>query len=78
MKQIKYDRHAKKRMKDRKVSQEEVEIAMDNPDFSQPGVKKRTNVFKFVSGRYLRVTYKEESDHILIITVTIRKKPFRR
>jgi hypothetical protein len=78
MKPIRFDRHAKKRMKDRKVSQEEVESAINNPDFSESSIKERTNMFKFVSGRYLRATCKEESDHLLVITVAIRKKPFRR
>jgi hypothetical protein len=78
MKAVIFDRHAKKRMKDRKISQEEVENTMNDPDFSEPSVKGRTNMVKLVSGRYLRVTCKEGPEHVLVITVTIRKKPFRR
>ena len=77
MKPINYDRHAKKRMKDREVSENETELAIKNPDFCEPSVKGRINAFKFTNGRYLRVTFKEEGDYILVITVTIRKKPFR-
>ena len=77
MKQIKYDRHARKRMKERDVTEDETEFVIENPDFYEPGIKGRTNAFKFLNGRYLRVTFKEESDHILVITVTIRKRPFR-
>lgn len=77
MKPIKYDRHAKKRMKDREVTEEETEVTIKNPDFCEQSIKGRINAFKFTGGRYLRVTYKEEDDHILVITVTIRKKPFK-
>ena len=76
MKQFQYDRHAKRRMKDRKVNQEEVELTIENPDFLKPSIKGRRNAFKFINERYLRVTFKEALDHFFIITVTVRKKPF--
>lgn len=76
-KPVKYDRHAKKRMREREVSKDEAVSAIENPDFCEPSIKGRMNAFKFINGRYLRVTFKEEVDHILVITVTIRKKPFR-
>ncbi|MGD0282143.1 MAG: DUF4258 domain-containing protein [Dissulfurispiraceae bacterium] len=71
---IKYDRHAKRRMKEREVTEDEVEAVIGKPDYSEPSVKGRTNAFKFLNGRYLRVTYKGD----LIITATIRKNPFVR
>ena len=74
---VAYDRHAKRRMQEREVSEEEAEAVMSNPDFSEQSVKGRTNAFKFINGRYLRVTFREESDNVLVITVTIRKKPFK-
>lgn len=43
----------------------------------EPSVKGRQNAYKFIGDRYLRVTFKEELDHILVITVTVRKRPFR-
>ncbi len=76
MKPIKYDRHARKRMKEREVSEEEIAFVITHPDSCEPSVKERMNAFKFIHGRYLRVTFKEENDRILVITVTIRKKPF--
>lgn len=76
MKPIRYDRHARKRMKDREVSEDEIEFVIKNPDSCEPSIKGRMNAFKFVNGRYLRVTFKEEMDRILVITVTIKKKPF--
>jgi hypothetical protein len=76
MKPIQYDRHAKRRMKDRAVSQEETQLAIENPDSLEKSVKGRSSAFKFMNGRYLRVTFKEELDHVLVVTVTVRKKPF--
>lgn len=77
MKLIKYDRHAKRRMKDRHVIDDEVKSAIEDADFLEQSIKGCLNAFKFINGRYLRVTFKEEPDHILVITVTIRKKPFK-
>jgi hypothetical protein len=48
----------------------------EKPDSLGKSVKGRMNAFKFMNGRYLRVTFKEELDDILVVTVTIRKKPF--
>lgn len=64
-------------MKEREVTEVEAEIAIREPAFTEPTVKGRRNAYKFIGGRYLRVTYKEESDHILVITVTMRKRPFK-
>ncbi len=77
MKPIKYDRHAKRRMKDRHIIEADVKLAIENADFLKQSIKGRLNAFKFLNGRYLRVTFKEEPDHILVITVTIKKKPFK-
>lgn len=63
-------------MKEREVSEDEVKSALQNPDYIEPDIKERSNFFKFSNGRYLRITSKEEAEYILIITVTIRKKPF--
>ena len=65
-------------MKERTVSEDETESSIENPDFCEPSVKGRMNAFKFINGRYLRVTFKKEADYIMIITVTVRRKPFKR
>ena len=74
---IKYDRHARRRMKERGVTEKEAEITIKEPEYIEPSIKGRKNAYKFISGRFLRVTFKEEYDHILVITVTVRKKPFK-
>ena len=55
MKQIVFDRHAKRRMKERGVTEEEAEFALEHPDAVEPSMKGRLNSYKFVSGRYLRI-----------------------
>lgn len=77
MKPIRYGRHARRRMKEREVTEAEAEIAIKEPAFIESTVKGRRNAYKFIGGRYLRATYKEESDHILVITITMRKRPFK-
>ncbi len=76
MKPIQYDRHAKRRMKDRDVNPEEVELTLENPDLVKESIKGRMNAYKFIKGRYLRVTFKEELNRLFVITVTVRKQPF--
>lgn len=78
MKLIKYVRHAKRRMKEREVTEREVEVTIKEPEYIEPSVKGRKNVYKFINNRFLRVTLKEELNHVLVITVTMRKKPFKR
>lgn len=65
-------------MKEREIIEEEVEITIKEPEYIEPSIKGRKNAYKFINNRFLRVTLKEEFNHILVITVTIRKKPFKR
>lgn len=76
MKQILYDRHARRRMKERGAGETEVESVISDPDLLLPSVKDRMNAFRWLNGRHLRVTFKEETDTILVITVAVRKRPF--
>lgn len=77
MKSIKFDRQARRRMKERGITDTEAEAAITEPEYTEPSVKGRTNAFKFIGNRFLRVTFKEETGHFLVITVTMRKKSFR-
>jgi hypothetical protein len=77
MKPIRYDRHARRRMKERGVTEEETEMTINNPEHMESSIKGRKNAYKFIGYRFLRVTFREENDHILVITVTLRKRPFK-
>jgi hypothetical protein len=66
---IRFDRHARRRMKWRKISEEEIYLALENPDKIEESIKGRINIYKSIGQRYIKVTYKKLSDEILIISV---------
>ena len=66
---IRFDRHAKRRMKWRRISEEEVNLTLNNPDRVEESIKGRINVYKSIGQRYIKVTFKRFSDEILIISV---------
>lgn len=66
---IRFDRHAKRRMKWRRISEEEVYQTLNNPDKIEESIKGRINVYKSIGQRYIKVTYKKFSADILIISV---------
>ena len=65
---IYFSRHAKRQMKWRKISEDEVRNAILNPEEVQDSVKGRKNVFKHINKKWIKVTFKEEDDKITIIT----------
>lgn len=62
MKTIKYVRHARNRMRRHEISEKEIESAIRKPEFLQTSVESRMNAWQEISGKFLRVTYKEETD----------------
>lgn len=61
-------------MKWRKISSEEVEQVISEPDKTEPTEKGRTNVFKIVNNRLIKVTYKEFENEILVITAVVKSE----
>jgi Domain of unknown function (DUF4258) len=68
-KRVRFDRHARRRMQWRGISEEEVMQVLNSPDNIEPSIKGRTNVFKMVGAKYLKVTYRELSEELLVISV---------
>lgn len=68
-KALRFDRHARRRMKWRRISEEEVTLTLSSPDKTEQSIKGRINVYKTIGTRYIKVTYKEFSDEIHIISV---------
>ena len=66
---IRFDRHARRRMKWRRISEEDVYIALKAPDTVEESVRGRTNVYKAIGERLIKVTYKKFSEEILIISI---------
>ena len=69
---IKYTRHAKNRMRWRRISQQEVEDCIANPDVTEASTTGRINAWRAVDQGYVRVTFRD-NDEILVITV-VRKR----
>jgi len=66
---VEFDRHAKRRMKWRRISQEEVFLTLENPDKIEESVRGRVNAYKSIGERYIKVTYKKFPGKILVISV---------
>ena len=65
-----YARHARRRMKWRKISEEEVEQTLRNPDKIDSLPDGRQNAFKVIGERYIRVSYRDlEMEKIVISAV---------
>ena len=65
---IKFTRHAKRQMKWRKIAEEEVKEAINNPDKLENTIRDRRNAFKNIKDRLLKITYKHRDDEITVIT----------
>ena len=68
-KPVRFDRHARRRMKWRKILEEEVLAVVNNPDNTESSMKGRINLYKKIESKYLKVTCKEFPDELLIISV---------
>ncbi len=55
-------------MKWRSISEEEVYKTIENYDKIEESIKGRVNAYKSIGQRFIKVTYKESSDEILIIS----------
>ena len=64
--------HAKLRMKERNISEKELERVLESPDISCPGRRGETNVAKEVEkGKNVRVTYVVKKKKKIIITAML-------
>jgi len=65
-------KHAKQRIKERGISEEEVEEVLKNPDYSIPGPRGEMKVEKRIKrGRRIRVIYKREKKEKIILTAIV-------
>jgi hypothetical protein len=56
-------------MKWRKISEDDVKFVLGNPDRIEQSIYERTNAFRLLGDRFLKVTYKESEKEILVISV---------
>jgi hypothetical protein len=64
-------------MRGRRIAKADVASAIASPDFEEPALEDRRNVWKKLSDQYLRVTYKESEESILIVTAVKKNKGWR-
>ncbi|MBI2830556.1 MAG: DUF4258 domain-containing protein [Chloroflexi bacterium] len=76
MKPLRFSRHAKRTLVFWGIKLEDVQATLSTPDRVLPTEKSRLNAIKQLGNHFLRVSYKEEADHFLVVTVTPRKKPW--
>lgn len=72
-KAIYYTHHARSRMRQHRNSKESVVLAIGEPDQLLPSIKNRYNALKRMDNIIIRVTFVEEVERILVITVSPRK-----
>ena len=70
---IRFSRHAKRQMKWRKLSENDVLSAVKEPDDIENTIKGRKNAFKNFEKGVLRVTYKKDGDQVVIITALVKE-----
>ncbi len=71
IKALKYDRHARRRMKWRNISKDEVQKAVNNPDKTELTEKGRINVFKTIGERgkgkrKMKIEYSKRADALYV------------
>ena len=65
-------------MRWRRIAENEIESAIRQPDFIEPSVEGRLNAWIETAGIFLRVTYTENADNIIVITAVKKRKGWRR
>lgn len=71
--EIIFSRHAKRQMRWREITEEEVKLTLSEYDKIEDSVKGRRNAFKKIGTRLIKVTFKEEDNKITVITALERK-----
>ena len=74
MKPLYLSRHAHRRMNLCGISSREVESTIMSLDLVEPTRRNRLNATKSVTDKVVRVTYAEEANRIVVVTVTPRRR----
>ena len=71
---IYFSRHVRRQMKWREITEEEVWDTVLYPENTEDSIKGRKNAFKHIGNKWLKATFKEEGDRIIVITVIDRNR----
>ena len=69
---VKFDRHARRRMKWRKISEAEVMMTLENPERIEDIIQGRKNAYRLIGDRLVKVTYKIYPQEILVISAVVK------
>ena len=64
-------------MRRHRITENEVESAVKRPEYLESSIEGRMNAWIKSSDRFLRVTYKENSDEFTVITAVKKLKGWR-
>ena len=69
---VKFDRHARRRMKWRKISEADVIKTLENPEITEDTIKGRKNAYRLIGDRFIKVTYKIYLQEIIVISAVVK------
>ncbi len=69
---IYFSRHARRQMKWRGISEAEVKDTVSDPEAVEDSISGRKNALKHIGKKWLKVTFVEEGDRIIIVTAIDR------
>jgi len=71
---IYFSRHTRRQMKWREVAEDEIKDTILYHEDIEDSTKGRKNAFKHIGNKWLKVTFKQEVDKIIVITVIDKNK----
>jgi hypothetical protein len=60
-----------------RIGEDLVQQTLQAPDWEEPSIANRVNRWKRVGDRFLRVTFKDEPERIVVITAAFKLRPPR-
>ena len=75
VKAVRLTRHARNRMRWHQISEDLIHATLQAPDWEEPSGAGRINRWKRVVDRFLRVTYREEPNRIVVISAVFKRRP---
>lgn len=74
VKPIRLTRHARNRMRWHGITEDLVAQALERPDWEEASVHGRTNRWKQIGERFLRVTCRESTDWLVVISAVFKRR----
>jgi Domain of unknown function (DUF4258) len=71
---IRSDRHARRRMKWRGISEEEALAVLAGPDETQASEFGRLNALKTIDGRRIKIVFRQDGEDILVISALVKSR----